>query len=293
QANEGHHHTQHKKKTEDMGVDVELNQLEKDLLRRYQEIEQAYRAENKQAVAPWWAYPVPPPIPFVGSAFGESGRPKVLVYASAENLSNPGQVVGLRNAAAMCRSRRAWLDGGKQHDVHIEPINNGGLLKVARHIIEELGYRDQFSCTPRSFLEEIAVANPGKFCIDPSKFEKKVNLDYARDWKKFKEQTAYIRADLKRLSPRVLILPATIHRSLCRTDLKPELDLVPKVVLINQVQQRAIFRKHGNRVPKDNAATLPSGYGDWKAPPYANSYIRWMMENRNEFNRKENGQVTL
>lgn len=276
-----------------MGVDVELNQLEKDLLRRYQEIEQAYRAENKQAFAPWWAYPVPPPIPFVGSAFGESGRPMVLVYASAENLSNPGQVVGLRNEAAMCRSRRAWMDGGKQHDVHIEPINNGGLLKVARHVIEELGGCNQFSYSPGSFLEEIAVANPGKFCIDPSKFEKNVNLDYARDWKKFKEQVEYIREDLRRLSPQVLILPTTIHRSLFRAGLKSELDLVPKMVLIKQVQQRAIVRKHGNRVPKDNAARLPSGYGDWKAPPYANSYIRWMMENRSEFDRKEKRQVSL
>ena len=258
----------------------------------------SYESEYCRSGAPDWAFQgVAPAIPYIGERFLESPI-KALIYASAENLaSDTGHLEGLRTQDVrqqMVRSYGLKPRANQDQNVHIEPINNGALLKVARHI---LSYHPNDEAllkhSSKFFLEQVAVANPGKFSIDPAKHKQKVNLDYARDWKKFKDQIVYVQADLEHLTPHWLILPATIHRSLVRAGLKSALERIPTIVSIQQVQQRAIVRKHGNRVPKDDTIELPGGYGDWKAPHYSNTYIRWMIENAGRFAMQEKGRITL
>ena len=268
-----------------MEVDVVLNPKEDELLAAY---------ERLYSNAPTWAYDVAPPIPFVGNNYAKSTH-RVLIYASVENLNSLGHAAQLKEGRPMLRSRSAYAEHRNRIpptlNVHIEPINNGGLLKVAWHILEHL-FPSTFARDQFGFLEQVAVANPGKFCIKPKDGERKVNADYAKNWKLFGEQSDYIRCDLRDLAPTVLILPATILGSLLRAGLSDDLKSTRTIVAIRQVQQRAIFRKIGHRRPLISDAPLPEGYGAWTAPSYADAYLRWIQENPQRFN-PENGVVTL
>lgn len=273
-------------------MDVELNPLEAKLLAAY---------KKQFNVSPDWAYPVAPPIPFVGDHYPANGG-GVLIYASAENLgytwdATSSTVEGWKHhlnrkaiewpwfendLSQMVRGRMMLKrEGGTR--IHIEPINNGGLLKVARHILQYACPTKRFSEEPVAFLQQIAVANPGKFSIRPNDGETAVNYDYAgpKHWKKFQEQIQYIAADLSALEPLVLIVPTTILRSLRRSGLwgsvqahQPEC-----IISIRQVQPRAIVRKHGPRIPTEGDRALPDGYGSWAVPDCADTYVRWMIEN--------------
>ena len=296
--------------TEGMGMDDLLNEKERSLLQAY---------EGLFHRAPDWAYPIAPPIPFVGKHYKNAGRSGVLIYASAENLgytwNNDERTFSAwersilehdeewpwftSHRTHMMRSRIMFArDRGTQ--VHIEPINNGGLIKVARHIIENINHEGQFSKdAAASFLDEIAVGNPGKFSIKPENGKKAVNSDYAspKHWKKFHEQINYIAADLRILQPAIVLIPATILRSLERSGIW---SLVPKpsiVVAMRQVQSRAIRRRYGSRIPNDRASVLPVEYGGWKAPSYADSYIRWIDEQKakrlDSFELNKEGLIAL
>lgn len=114
-----------------MGMDDILkNPKEHELLARYTKLHDQFKNENPGLVAPKWAYHFAPPIPFVGASYGE-GRAKVLIYASAENLTYTRKPKGdrpwLLPENQMIRSRKynACLGGTS---VHIQPINNGSLL---------------------------------------------------------------------------------------------------------------------------------------------------------------------
>ena len=151
-------------------MDVTLNNREQELLREYK------RLFTKP---PEWAYPFAPPIPFVGADYGE-GRSKVLIYASAENLTYTRKQSAaspwLSSEHQMLRSRCVHACN-KGTCVHIQPIDNGSLLKAARHSLEQVKYQGAFdAASPEVLLEQVAVANPGKCSVDA-----KNNKDYAGD----------------------------------------------------------------------------------------------------------------
>ncbi len=267
-----------------MGVDVELNALEGKLL-------ESYRRHFSEA--PSWAYPVAPPIPFVGKDYPESGG-GVLIYASAENLgytwddANPTRVGwGLHSSERVnkwpwlgnCWSQmlrgRIMLESVGGTSVHIGPINDGTQLKVARHIVQCLRPLSRFAeASARDFLEQIAVSNPGKYSIFS-----RTNRDYPKDLGKFKEMVSFILADLNVLRPEVLIIPGTIFSTLQRTTLKARLAEVPTIVLISQVQPRPIrvWRKPLAKKERWCVNTVPYR---WDVPAHADQYVQWIEERR-------------
>lgn len=184
-------------------------------------------------------------------------------------------------------------EGGTR--VHIEPINNGGLLTVARHILAHIDSNSSFSDTPQGFLSQIAVANPGKFSIRPKDGAGPVNRDYAGEPAKFKDQLDLIAFDLKLLKPRMLIIPKTIYQSLKKTDLGPELGKIEQTVIMRQVQPRAIYGRGQRAQPKAPREEwkLAGGYSNWEAPHCALAYIQWMRENPASFNPRESGIIDI
>ena len=180
------------------------------LLERYMEI----YFENKQ---PEGMFTLRPGIPFVGNKYSDT-TPKVLSYASAENLSyaydenlqpNDSEIHQLDNKQF---NRARYFYGhykGYFPFVHIEPFNNGSQLFITRHILTKLGYVDKFSNTPYDFIEQISVANPGKFSI-----AKKPSKDYASDKNRMVYSIDYIKEDLINLKPEIIILPKTVFNTI-------------------------------------------------------------------------------
>lgn len=159
--------------------------------------------------------------------------------------------------------------------VHIGPINDGTQLKVARHILECLRPLSGFAETSsKDFLEQIAVANPGKYSIFSA-----TNKDYPRDVKKFQEMVPYILADLDALRPEILFIPRTIFNTLRKTALKDRLAELPTVVLISQVQPRPIRTWRKVLTPKGSWCLGSIAY-NWNVAAHADQYVQWIEERR-------------
>lgn len=186
-----------------MGMDDLLNDKERSLLQAYEDLGRK---------APEWAYPFAPPIPFVGKGYGVDSRSKVLIYASAENLRYTKKFKDdgwLNPENQMIRSRVHHHERGATF-VHMQPINNGSLLKAARHSLEQVWYQGSFSTdSPENFLDQVAVANPGKFSVNAES-----NIDYAGQRTPWLASKSFIEADLKILDPDIIIIPNTILRTL-------------------------------------------------------------------------------
>jgi len=180
-----------------------------------------------------------PSIPFVGKNYDET---KILLYASAENLRNYyGQLDD--NSFAINR-HRFWFDKSSDKlffpNVHIGPINDGGLVNIMAYIATKTISNIELK-SPKDFLEKVAFGNFGKFSI---KVEDKQNKDYAHDRKKLLESFEYIKSDLNILKPKILILPKTIYghyeiRSFIKKEY-PEIKIIP----IYQIQQNNISNKN-------------------------------------------------
>ena len=140
------------------------------------------------ASRPQWAYKgIAPAIPYIGRTYGQLGL-NVLVYASAENLASDQNyrnwIKGRIREEQLLRSYLSLDADPGSTDISIEPIKNGSLLKAARHALHMMRPESKFSLdAPASFLDEIAVANPGKFSVEPDSegtgANKRKNLDYA------------------------------------------------------------------------------------------------------------------
>lgn len=274
-----------------MGVDVELNALESKLLDYYRE---------HFIKAPSWAYPVAPPIPFVGKDYPENGG-GVLIYASAENLGytwdpSAPTIKGWELLLKERANKWSWFENGMSQMVrgrlmlrsegdtcvHIGPINDGTQLKVARHILQCLKPLARFAETsPRDFLEQIAVSNPGKYSIFS-----RTNKDYPRDLDKFKEMVPFILADLNALCPSILIIPGTIFNTLQRTSLKARLAEVPTIILISQVQPRPIGVWRRPSSPEEKWCIDKVPYR-WSVPKHADQYVQWIEERKGGINWSE------
>jgi len=117
------------------------NKIEERLLKRYKEI----YSENEQ---PEGMFSLRPGIPFVGNKYSDT-TPKVLSYASAENLSyaydenlqpNDSKIHQLGDKQ-FNRARYFYNhDNGDFPCVHMQPFDNGSQLLITRHILSKLDH---------------------------------------------------------------------------------------------------------------------------------------------------------
>lgn len=212
------------------------NILSDNLLNSYRSI--------KQSNSPEWAVHkksspdelVSPTIPFVGKQYLGHSK-KILVYASAENLSN--YHIGYNDRDwldddKIAENRHRWCFDNEEFQgsrklpyVHLGPMEDGGLLTAVMYIAEKL------CCEPiksvASFYESIAFGNFGKYSIE-TELQKRLRLtenptsdtikaltkelrgkasnkDYAKQSEYLLESFPYIRADIEILKPDYIIMP--------------------------------------------------------------------------------------
>jgi hypothetical protein len=181
------------------------------MLKRYMDI---YSKNEK----PTDMFNLPPAIPFIGKRY-HNMSPKIISYASAENLSDyyddelkptDSKLHQLETREQINRARYYYSNhSGDFPHIHIEPFNTGNQLLITRHILTKLGYNSLFETTPFGFIEQIVAANPGKFSIAV-----KGNKDYASDPQKMNFSINYIQEDLNLLKPNIVILPGTIFKTI-------------------------------------------------------------------------------
>lgn len=235
---------------------------------------------------PKWSFEVPPAIPFVGNQFKHAPK-RVLVYASAENLNHKDQVVNLLSLPDPMLRSRWFLAERRRSDpdstfVHINPIDNSSLLLAARHALHRLDPNLAFATDkPSSFLDQIAVANPGKFSIDPLKINasRSRNHDYANDPGKFEEMRRYILADLDVLTPDIVIVPRTIARTLRRLVQPIDVAQGRKTIEIYQVSPQAINCHIKRQIANVNWDSRDLPYANWKVTDgrlKMEPYLQWL-----------------
>ncbi len=195
--------------------------MEEKLLERYLEL-------DSKGVRPKDAWYIDSPkgreyiksaIPFVGKNYAQQklGR-KVLLYASAENLVGYGpSIVELVKDSGMTRCRD-FFNGSNEFfpNIHIQPINDGGLLVAAYQILKRFvgeWFSEEYEeMSPRDFLECVCCANYGKFSLHS---EDGKNVDYGNraGMDVLEACHEYIRADIEVLKPDIIILPAGIYHA--------------------------------------------------------------------------------
>jgi len=189
---------------------VKLNKCSEAILQKY---EQVFSLRG----LPPEMFEIPPAIPFIGNMYHDK-NPKVLSYASAENLTYAynddfqpldSKIHYIGTKGQFIRSRYFYDEHpGNFPHVHIEPFNNGTQLLITRHILSKLGHNEGFGIKPYEFVEQISVANPGKFSV-----ASKNNQDYASDTTKISYSLEYIQEDLRILKPNIIILPRTVFNT--------------------------------------------------------------------------------
>jgi len=197
------------------------------------------------SLTPTWAvhkrnYPselVRPTIPFVGKQYSDQ-KIKILVYASAENLSdywkgNDKHWTGdwLDDDIRAAKRHRYCFDNLEMQEerklpyVHCSPMQDGGLLTAVMYMASKL--RTDETAEPYAFYETIAFGNYGKFSIetelqstirnnpnlsydDKLRLKKELNrcnIDYATMQDYLKASSVYIKAELDILKPDYIIMP--------------------------------------------------------------------------------------
>lgn len=241
-------------------MDVGLNLWERDLQAEYE----AVLAKTEH---PAWAYPYAPPIPFVGKGYGENGRSKVLVYASAENLTYTKKLKEvppwLQPDNQIIRSRIDHRERGGTC-VHIQPIDNGSLLKAARHSLSQVTFNGSFTVdSPEAFLDQIAVANPGKFSVDAER-----NEDYAGDGTPWLASRPFMAVDLRVLDPDIIVIPRTILNTLRSEPVHLDLSRSGRTIVPNyQITAGTINRLINRQLRKSAAPKRTSVVDQWPLAP--------------------------
>lgn len=188
-------------KTRIRGASVPTSDLEQTLLDRYQKI---------GLQPPTWSCDYRPSIPFIGTHYKPGG---ILVYASAENLSgyerNPEYIPAfMKDGRVLNRHRAAHGTGGDFFsNIHIQPFNDGKLIIAIQHYLMKHHHPKVMYRNPKVLLEHIAAANFSKFSIRSIG-----NRDFAGDMTKLAASMAYVSADLKTLSPAIIIMPRSIWK---------------------------------------------------------------------------------
>lgn len=217
------------------------------LLCRYKEI---YKSKGN---SPDWATPktdgsglVHPSIPFVGKDYFNQPV-RIMLYASAENLSGYGKTGYLDNDELAINRHRIWSEMPEHEGrffphVHINPINNGALILSTYHIVSKL--MEAPNCTPAEFLETISCANYGKYSIKDEETKGK-NLDYANQAEKLGESQEFIRADIEVLKPDYIIMVKQMYSGSGRQ--KEFIDSIKgqaKIISIPQISPQTIIHPY-------------------------------------------------
>jgi len=216
-----------------------MNTVEK-LIKKYAEIFSNIQNRPKWAVKKSGSEElVHPSIPFVGKSYDET---KILLYASAENLKDYSGWIDDDKKAI--NRHRIWFAEHSENkffpNVHIKPMNNGGLVNVIGYVAMKTFPDFRFS-TPYELLEGVSFANFGKFSIEVN--EGGTNIDQAGDYCKLEKSLEYIKADLDILKPELLIMPYTIYEhSLIREIFENQYSGI-KVITIYQLHH---FNINGN-----------------------------------------------
>ena len=195
-------------------------------------------------------------IPFVGKNYF-CHKPRILVYASAENLTKyTGEFD--RDGDAVNRHRAYFDDPKKREDryfpsIHLQPFDDGSLATAVLYIATKL-FEIPCNISPAVFYEQIAIGNYCKYTIESD--EK--NIDYATDAKKLSYSRSFIEADIAFLKPDVIIMPKSIYKSE-----KSFVDTIKgsaRVIPISQINSgtinRTISKKNG-RKPKRRSDLAP------------------------------------
>jgi len=210
------------------------------MMRLDTKLQNRYEKLFKKNHYPRWAYRQPPSIPFIGNNYSEQAM-KCLVYASAENLTYLNQehvydINKLKRKQKFNRHRELSRKPDHFTKIHLEPINNGSLLIVARYVLARLGYDKNYSASPISFLEQISTGNFGKFSIKADS-----NQDYASSFSHLRESLDYVLSDIEILQPDILIIPSSIWRFAgIHRKLQPQLRSGVKIIKIYQTNRQVI-----------------------------------------------------
>lgn len=204
---------------------------------------------------------VSPTIPFVGKNYLAQST-KVLLYASAENLSNysdPKKGGWLDNDEVAINRHRRWYNCSAEKkffpNVHIAPISDGSLLIVLRYICEKLGI--DMPTTPKEFMEAIAFANFGKFSIRT----KSSNIDYPKDIEKLDCSMPYIKNDLEILKPDIIVMFKTMYSTQ-----RLKIDAAKgeaKIIGITQINARTVNTNLRKYYDLKNEEDLSQVIRDW------------------------------
>jgi len=203
--------------------EVEVNEMP--LNEKQSELIDAYQSLVKKEGYPDWAVKnrktngyINPSIPYIGEKYFTKKR-KIAIYAMAESLT---YYLNSNDENPLLESDDAWNRHGVSFthwlaspqegrhffpDVHIQPINSGGLLCAAAFILYKMGWDFNSIGEPKDFLSELVVAHYGKFSC-----REKTSKDYARNWKLLRPSLPYLEKDLNVLQPDVLIFVGTIFR---------------------------------------------------------------------------------
>jgi len=222
-----------------------INEIESKIVSRYKE-----RFEKDGF--PNWAFQYFPPAPHVGNDIPLKNV-ICLAYGSAENLTNsfcqPKAELNRLNEAQWYRHRFFRKNDEYFPNLHIQPIENGSLLIAVRYILALLGYDEEFSNTPKNFIEEIVVGNFSKYSIRAKKNIDPIKFQY------LKESLEYVSLDLEEIKPDILILPKTIFDfSAIRKLILGLLKKGSRIVPIYQTNRRVIGGRALNKqIDVDNS----------------------------------------
>lgn len=198
-----------------------VDEMEEALLSKYKELEaRGVRPEGAWSIGEEEEKKfVKPAIPFIGKNY-VSQKPgcRVLLYASAENLTGYDDYQSLLEECGMKRCRVAFESSCKTDffpSVHIQPITDGGLLVATYQILKNL-LGEQFEeiygeMSPRDFLECICCANYGKFTFKQGEGERNVDRANSKGADFLEACHEYVKTDVEILEPDIIIIPSGVY----------------------------------------------------------------------------------
>lgn len=201
---------------------------------------------------------VKPTIPFVGKKYGDIGL-KILLYASAENLSNYSGY--LDNDDVAVNRHRRWFDRSENFDrffpnVHIAPISDGCLMVALKYICDKLNINTPNN--PTDLMESIAFGNYGKFSIETKDSR---NKDYANKYKYLQYSEPYVKADIESLLPDLIIMINTIYRT--EKIFMDSLVGSRKLITISQINAGTINQSIHKKFTEKDFSTLSKSVQTW------------------------------
>lgn len=251
-------------------------------------LKQSYRdIISKKGDSPEWAvhkYTEPEKlvscaIPFVGKNYFDNNNIKILVYASAEVLSD--YAIGNENGrpwlendeTALNRHRVFFDDISKEKNgfpnIHIQPMNDGALFTAVLYSAIKMKIVPEDICI-RDFYEKIAVANYCKYTKESEKqYNYRVNSkaegeEANEDYTKFSTRVArkyleeshpYLEAEMSVLQPDYVIIPKTLYET--NKNFFDKIAVGAKIIPIYQINAGNINRIISKKYAEKEYELLP------------------------------------